>query len=133
MKKSNAIHKAILAAEKVFVAAYDRHDAPALAALYTRTGQVMPPNSGVVKGSRALQAMFKSFWDDGDTEIKLRTVETGGSGDTAYEVGKYTLLSDTKKVNDEGKYIVVWKKVNGQWKLHRDIFNTNMPASTPAT
>ncbi len=33
MAKSDGIRKAILAAEKVFVAAYNRHDAPALAGL----------------------------------------------------------------------------------------------------
>ncbi|MGZ3338375.1 MAG: YybH family protein [Reyranella sp.] len=127
MTKSDAIHKAILAAEKVFMAAYNRHDAPALAALYTRDGEIMPPNSGVVKGARKLQALFKSFWDAGDTVIKLDTVEAKGFGDTAYEVGKYTLSGDSGKVNDRGKYIVIWRKVGGQWKLYRDIFNTSVP------
>jgi len=127
MAKSDGIRKAILAAEKVFVAAYNRHDAPALASLYTRDGEIMPPNSGVVKGARKLQALFKSFWDAGDTVMKLDTVEAKGFGDTAYEVGKYTLSGDSGKVNDRGKYIVIWRKVGGQWKLYRDIFNTNMP------
>ncbi|MGZ5909440.1 MAG: YybH family protein [Reyranella sp.] len=127
MTKSDAIHKAILAAEKVFMAAYNRHDAPALAALYTRDGEIMPPNSGVVKGARKLQALFKSFWDAGDTVIKLDTVEAKGFGDTAYEVGKYTLSGDSGKVNDRDKYIVIWRKVGGQWKLYRDIFNTSVP------
>jgi len=126
MAKSDGIRKAILAAEKVFVTAYNRHDAPALAALYTRDGEIMPPNSGVVKGARALQSLFKSFWRDGDTVMKLDTVEAKGFGDTAYEVGKYTLSDDDRKVKDRGKYIVIWRKVGGQWKLHRDIFNTNM-------
>jgi ketosteroid isomerase-like protein len=52
-------------------------------------------------------------------------VEAKGFGDTAYEVGKYTLSGDSGKVNDRGKYIVIWRKVGGQWKLYRDIFNTN--------
>ena len=127
MAKSDGIRKAILAAEKVFVAAYNDHDALGLAALYTRDGEIMPPNSGVVKGARKLQALFKSFWDAGDTVMKLDTVEAKGFGDTAYEVGKYTLSGDSGKVNDGGKYIVIWRKVGGQWKLYRDIFNTNMP------
>ena len=127
MAKSDGIRKAILAAEKVFVAAYNDHDAPGLAALYMRDGEIMPPNSGVVKGARKLQALFKSFWDAGDTVMKLDTVEAKGFGDTAYEVGKYTLSGDSGKVNDRGKYIVIWRKVGGQWKLYRDIFNTNMP------
>ncbi len=119
MAKSDGIRKAILAAEKVFVAAYNDHDAPG--------GEIMPPNSGVVKGARKLQALFKSFWNAGDTVMKLDTVEAKGFGDTAYEVGKYTLSGDSGKVNDRGKYIVIWRKVGGQWKLYRDIFNTNMP------
>jgi ketosteroid isomerase-like protein len=127
MAKSDGIRKAILAAEKVFVAAYNDHDAPGLAALYMRDGEIMPPNSGVVKGARKLQALFKSFWDAGDTVMRLDTVEAKGFGDTAYEVGKYTLSGDSGKVNDRGKYIVIWRKVGGQWKLYRDIFNTNMP------
>jgi ketosteroid isomerase-like protein len=28
---------------------------------------------------------------------------------------------------DKGKYIVIWKQEDGQWKLHRDIFNSSMP------
>ena len=28
---------------------------------------------------------------------------------------------------DEGKYIVIWKREAGQWKLHRDILNRSMP------
>ena len=127
MAKSDGIRKAILAAEKVFVAAYNDHDAPGLAALYTRDGEIMPPNSGVVKGARKLQALFKSFWAAGDTVMKLDTVEAKGFGDIAYEVGKYTLSGDSGKVNDRGKYIVIWRKVGGQWMLYRDIFNTNMP------
>ena len=127
MAKSDGIRKAILAAEKVFVAAYNDHDAPGLAALYTRDGEIMPPNSGVVKGVRKLQALFKSFWDAGDTVMKLDTVEAKGFGDTAYEVGKYTLSGDSGKVNDRGKYIVIWRKVGGQWKLYRYIYNTNWP------
>lgn len=125
--KSEEIHDAILAAEKRFVAAYNRGDAPGLAALYTRDGQIMPPNTELVAGPPALESLFRSFWDAGDTVIKLETVETEGSGDIAYEVGSYTLSGRAGRVNDRGKYIVVWKKVDGQWKLYRDIFNSNMP------
>jgi ketosteroid isomerase-like protein len=30
-------------------------------------------------------------------------------------------------VNDRGKYMVVWKRqADGSWKIHRDMFNTNL-------
>jgi ketosteroid isomerase-like protein len=129
MPKPNEIKRAILAAEKIFMSKYKQRDAAGLAALYTRDGQIMPPNSAVAKGASKLKALFKSFWDVGDIVIKLDTVEVEGAGDLAYEVGKYALSNKARKVTDRGKYIVVWKKVNGQWKLHRDIFNSNLPAS----
>ena len=125
--KSKEIHEAILATEKRFVAAYNRGDAPGLAALYTHDGQIMPPNAELVAGPLALEDLFRSFWHEGDTVIKLETVEAEGSGDIAYEVGRYTLSGKTGRVTDQGKYIVVWKKVDGEWKLYRDIFNSNMP------
>lgn len=125
--KSKAIHDAILATEKVFMAAYKRQDAKALVALYTKDGQVMPPNTKMVSGAKGLAAMFKSFWDEGLTVIKLTTTEADGSGDYGYEVGKYALSGKTGKVADRGKYIVVWKKVGGRWMLYRDIFNSDLP------
>ena len=33
------------------------------------------------------------------------------------------------QVVDNGKYIVIWKKVDGKWLLHLDIYNTSMPGS----
>jgi ketosteroid isomerase-like protein len=49
-------------------------------------------------------------------------------GDMAYEVGKLTLKGEDGTVLDSGKYVVIWKRENGQWRLHRDIWNTSMPA-----
>jgi uncharacterized protein (TIGR02246 family) len=127
--KSKEIHDAILAVEERFMAAYNRGDARGLAALYTPDGEIMPPNTEAVTGHPALENLFKGFWDAGDTVIKLETVEAEGSGDIAYEVGNYTLSGTAGKINDQGKYIVVWRKVDGHWKLHRDIFNSNVPST----
>ena len=55
-------------------------------------------------------------------------LETTGCGETAYEVGKYTLLGRGGQTLDSGKYVVIWRQEDGQWKLHRDIFNTSLPA-----
>jgi len=48
-------------------------------------------------------------------------------GYTAVEVSFYTLYLADGRVADTGKYIVVWKRVSGQWYLHRDIFNSSQP------
>lgn len=42
------------------------------------------------------------------------------------EAGRYTLRDKYGNILDIGKYLVVWKKVDGKWKAHRDMFNTTM-------
>jgi hypothetical protein len=44
------------------------------------------------------------------------------------EIGQYELRDKAGKVLDHGKYIVVWRKEGGKWKLPRDMFSTNVPA-----
>jgi ketosteroid isomerase-like protein len=53
-----------------------------------------------------------------------------GEGHTDYDVGKVTLLGAGGQMIDTGKYVVVWKQEDSEWKVHRDIWNSNMPAST---
>jgi len=123
---------AIVAANEQFMTAFSNSDDAALAALYTEDAQLMPSNSDFVSGNEAVQAFWKSVFDMGIKKAKLETLEVEGMGDTAYEVGEYTLFTEGEQVADSGKYVVIWKMVNGQWKLHRDIWNTSMPAQQPS-
>ena len=59
---------------------------------------------------------------------RLDTVEAEEYGETAIEIGKYTLSGEAGKVMDRGKYVVIWKQEGGQWKLHRDIWNSSLSA-----
>ena len=58
----------------------------------------------------------------------LDTVEAEEHGDTAIEIGKYTLNGEAGNVMDSGKYVVIRKQEDGQWKLHRDIWNSSLSA-----
>ena len=44
--------------------------------------------------------------------------------------GSYELRFDGESgpVRDVGKFIVVWKKVAGEWKVAADIFNSDLKA-----
>jgi uncharacterized protein (TIGR02246 family) len=125
---STEFRDAIAAGDENFMAAFSRGDAAGLAALYTEDGQILPSNSDFVTGRQAIQAFWQGAMDMGIKSVKLEIVEVEDHGDTAIEVGKYTLQGEAGQVLDTGKYIVIWKQVDGQWKLHRDIFNSSMPA-----
>jgi uncharacterized protein (TIGR02246 family) len=126
-----AVRTAIEAGNKKFSAAVAKADAAAVANLYTADAETLPPNSDVVKGRAAIQAMFKGFFDSGVTGLDLSTAEVEAQGPLAYEVGTYVLKVKDGTVGDRGKYVVVWKKVGGQWLLHRDIWNTSQPPPKP--
>ena len=123
------ISDAIVAVNEKFMAAFKMGDAASIANLYTENGQLLPPNADFLTGREAVQAVWQSILDMGVKEIKLDIVELEGHGDTAIETSNYTLYDESGQQLDQGKYIVIWKQQNGQWKLYRDIFNSSMPAS----
>lgn len=124
---STAVRDAIAAANANFVAAFNKGDAAGVAALYTENGQLLPPNSDFVIGKAAIQAFWQAVMDMGIKSAQLESVEVEGHGDTAIDVGKFTLRGEGGQVLDQGKYIVIWKQEDRAWKLHHDIFNSSMP------
>ena len=119
----------ISAANRSFESAFQAQSAPTLAGLYTSNGSVLPPGSEPVVGAANIQNFWQAVMNAGIRGARLTTNELTDCGDTAVEVGSYELLGSTNNVLDRGKYVVVWRRENGQWRLHRDIFNTSVPAT----
>jgi hypothetical protein len=64
------------------------------------------------------QQASQRFWQSALDRLVLKaagleTVELEQLGDTAYEVGKYTLRGERSNVLGQGKYIVSWKQQGG--------------------
>src|SRR5688572_11684708 len=123
------VRAAIEAANKKhFIDAAPKADTALLAAVYTEDAIAYPANSAPIKGRAALQAMWKSVFEMGIAGFELNTEEVESSGDMAWETGNYVMKLKDGNVADKGKYVVIWKRINGEWKLHRDIWTTSMPA-----
>jgi hypothetical protein len=52
-----------------------------------------------------------------------------GNETTITEEGLFDFKSKEGVTLDKGKYVVVWVNDNGTWKIHRDIFNSDLPAT----
>jgi uncharacterized protein (TIGR02246 family) len=122
------VRDAIGAANEAFMVAFGRGDVAGLAAMYTRDGQILPPNGEVVVGCEAIERFWQSLVDMGVKKAKLDIREVEDHGDTAIEVSRYTLFGEGGQMIDRGKYIIIWKLVDGRWLLARDIFNSSLPA-----
>jgi len=124
------VRKAVEKANLKFGEVLRQGDAVAVAALYTEDAILLPPNSEMIRGRRGIGKFWGAAIQMGVKDAVLTTVELSGSGDTVHEVGNYTLKisqKGQKPVEDKGKYIVIWKHTASGWKLHRDIWNSNMP------
>jgi uncharacterized protein (TIGR02246 family) len=107
--------------------AFNTHDAEGLAALYTRDAVFLPPNQPAVFGRDAIRATNQEFFATGDFKIDIEALETVIDGELAYVAGRYRLWTDDGSLVDRGKYIEIWRAVDGQWLIHRDIYNSSLP------
>jgi ketosteroid isomerase-like protein len=121
------VREKIIAGNKKFMAAFGQRDGAGVAKLYTKTGQLLPPGREPVVGRPDIQVFWQGAMDAGLTQAQLETVEVELCRETAIEVGKFTLMTASGQIADAGKYLVVWKREAGAWKLHRDIWNSSKP------
>lgn len=112
-----------------FETAFNGGDAAAMAMLYTPDAALLPPGAARIDGREGVQAMWQGFMDAGVRDLDLETVELEVHGDSASEVGTFTLTApdgEGGRVTAGGKYIVLWREgEDGVWRLHRDIWNEN--------
>lgn len=118
----------IMAANQKFMDMFAK-GAANIGSLYTSNGQLLFANNDIVQGTSAINTFWKSAYDAGVKRVKLETVEAKQEGNVVIEEGRYTSYGANDTQLDAGKYIVIWKQENGEWKLHRDIGNTSLSAS----
>jgi uncharacterized protein (TIGR02246 family) len=108
-------------------------DAAGIAGLYAEDGAVMPPNAPIGKGRAAIQQTWASMMQTPgfDLTITPEQIIVSSSADMALDRGTYALsvAPGGTTQTDTGKYVVVWRKIDGEWKAAADIFNSDLPAS----
>ena len=114
---------------KLFMDAFADGDAEKVAGFYTANCRFLPDNSHPVDGRANVQELLQSMMDGGVSSIELITWEVEDCGDTAVEVGRVVMRGGDDEILDDGKFIVIWKKEDDGWRLHRDIVNYSLPSS----
>lgn len=122
------VRKEIEQANAEFGRAFAKGNAQAIAALYTPTAKVFPPNATIVEGRDAIEAFWQAVIGSGVTRVTLTTAEVESFSDTAIETGSAVLETKGAMSVAHGKYVVVWKRTGGAWLLHRDCWNSSDPA-----
>lgn len=125
LKGTDVTGEIVLCNDK-FVEAFNNGDAKGVAMNYLENAKIMPSNSEVIQGLEGIEAFWKGAMEMGLKKAELTTIQAEGLGNTAIEEGRYKLFLGNGQLADNGKYIVIWRKVKGSWKLDLDIWNSSM-------
>lgn len=106
-------------------------DVGAITALYARDGYVAPPGADRVQGHEGLEQFWGGLVSFPELEMSIvpAEIQIARAGDLAYESGSFTMsfAAGDARAEDYGKYLVVWEKQDGDWKVVADIFNSSVP------
>ncbi len=98
-------------------------DPDLLASHFTEDAMMKFPGFEPINGREAIAKHHEMMIEQGITVIP-ETTEVEKIGKTGYEIGKYKLLNSEGQEIDSGTYATIWKKVDGDWKLHKDIISS---------
>ena len=88
----------------------------------------LPPGAPMAKGRAAIQGFWQGAVQAGYKNISLKALQVDQFGEAAREIGQFGLdapNAEKQVTHVEGKYVVLWRRVKGDWKLDTDIWNTN--------
>jgi uncharacterized protein (TIGR02246 family) len=100
---------------------------------------LMPPGEPAVRGKDAMRSWYTAFLSQYRTSsLTLADREVFLGDGWAVEMGTYewglTLTAGGSAPTDRGNYMQVWKpQADGQWRFAREIWNSSVPASPPAS
>jgi uncharacterized protein (TIGR02246 family) len=123
--------QAIRSLERQWVKLVADKNVAAIADLYAPGGTLMPPNAPLAEGREAITATWRGMVQSPGFALSFTPsrIDVARGRDMAVDRGTYRLTTQgaSGPVEDRGKYVVVWRKVNGGWKVAADIFNSDLP------
>jgi uncharacterized protein (TIGR02246 family) len=115
--------------------AYNAGDADRIAGMYAADGMVMPPHHAAVQGADAIRQFITEDTANAKANgatLAINSTSSGASGDLAWHSGTFTVTDASGATLDNGKYVELRQNVDGQWKIVRDIWNSDRAMPQPA-
>ncbi len=115
-----------------FMAGIAAGDSAAVGALYTDDAVLLPPGMPSLEGREAITQFWQGGIGAGIARVEMMPTEVvATSADTILERSTVRVFNADGAQIDQGKYVVVWRQVDGQWFMAWDIWNSDGPPSAP--
>ncbi len=116
--------------EKQWVQAVAAKDTTAIGNLYAEDGELLPPGAPRVSGRAAVRSAWAALLKAPNLSLTFASskVVVSSAGDLAVATGPYQLGMDGPKgqrIADAGKFVEAWTRVNGEWRVLGNIFNSD--------
>ncbi len=130
-----AAETAIRSATDHWVASFNGGDVNGVLSHYAEDSVVMVPGTPAVRGFVAIREVVARDVASAQASrvrfVKGSVDDVAVWGDVASHWGTFAVRDESNATVDTGKYCETWRRVNGQWRIVRDIWNSDTPA--PAT
>lgn len=97
-----------------------------LTSLYSMDGKIFPAGEDISIGREAIRKRWILPKGMRWVSHKVSPKEIRIIQDYAYDYGNYTTILVNKKgkeIISKGNYIIIWKKIDNDWKIYLDIWN----------
>jgi uncharacterized protein (TIGR02246 family) len=129
-KKHHAEEAAIRKLDKEWSKAAHAKDLDRVMAFYATDASVLWPASPIARGHAAIRKVWEAAYKstpDLFVEFHPTHIEISESGDIAVDFGVVCFAPHVKPddTDNVGKYLVVWQRQHGAWKVLCDSYNMN--------
>lgn len=123
--------EALMARDRAWSAAVK--DMDTFMSFFTADASIYPPGMPKTTGTGPLRDALTKMSSAPDFALEFTPTAAGvaASGDVGYTTGTYQ--STMNGATEKGKYVTVWQKADGQWKVKEDIFNADAAAARPTS
>jgi len=122
-----AMRKVIEENNARFTRAHVTGDQALIDAMFTEDAKSLPPESEPVIGRAAISKLTADYIAFGVAEFSEETTDFYGNEELLIDQGNYVMVYGKDKTTEKGKYLNVWKKEGGTWKIYSNVWNTNAP------
>jgi ketosteroid isomerase-like protein len=111
---------ALEGATQAWIKAFNARNADALVSLTTEDVVLLDPSLAPVSGRAAREALREAL-GVAKGKVTNATKELVIDGDFAWRIGALAHQSPGGEVLGRGQSLEIWKRVNGEWKIHRQM------------